>query len=127
MSKEVVVSEGNNNSNAFLREVLADFGIETRLAPVAEMSHEIRQRWSNRIGYDAFCLLVSEEDEQRARQVIDHTIFNCKVCLYCVESFVKLGETSCPHCGKAVDPLHPDEIRKQYVADCLEATRQKPK
>ena len=124
MPSGIVVSDGSKSFHAFLAEVLADCGIETRLAPETEMSDEIRLRWCSRIGFDTFCLLVSEEDAQQARQVIQHTILNCKICLLCVESFVKPGERSCPRCGELVDPRHPDEIRKQYVADCLEATRQ---
>ncbi len=124
MPSGIVVSGGSKSFHTFLAEVLADCGIEPRLAPETEMSDEIRLRPSSRIGFDMFCLLVSQEDEQQARKVIQHTILNCKICLRCVESYVKPGERSCPQCGELVDLRHPDEIRKQYVADCIEATRQ---
>lgn len=114
MQTEIVLSQGSANFHRFLSAVLADTGIATRLLLASEMPEAIRQRWSGNPEFEAACLVAAPSDEEAAKALIEYTIQNCKVCLYCEESFVRPSEHVCPKCGKEVDPRHPDEIRAQY-------------
>lgn len=107
----------------FLSAVLADAGISTQVLSTSEMPEPIRQRWSSNPGFEAACLMAASSDEQAAKTLIEYIVQNCKICLYCEESFVRPGENVCPECGRGLDPRHPDEIRAQYERDCRDATR----
>lgn len=119
MPHEVVLGLGPKNKFlcSFLIEVLTETQIRARCVPACDLPEEIRTECSVPSHYEAFCVLVPAADGQRARQILEYTIYNCKICLHCEDSYVKPGEGLCPKCGQPVDPRDPDEIRRQYAAD----------
>lgn len=118
-----MLSQGSKKFYKFLSAVLADAGISTQVLSTSEMPEPIRQRWSGNPGFEAASLVAATSDEQAAKALIEYTVQNCKICLYCEESFVRPGEDVCPQCGSGLDPRHPDEIRTQYEQDCRDAAK----
>jgi hypothetical protein len=85
----------NRYEDAIALQPLRSAGISTQVLSTSEMPEPIRQRWSGNPGFEAACMVAASSDEQAAITLLEYTVQNCKICLYCEESFVRPGENVC--------------------------------